>query len=281
MAKLVRRTKSLIGLFRATRRKFAAEAGPMIAAAVSFYSLLTLLPLLLLAVAALGYVLQSSDKAYSYVMTFFNSIVPTSTFVGEVLQGLVRARGVIGWVGILSLLWSGSQFFVTLQTALDGIWGAEKRTGYIRTRVKALVMVAVFGLLLVTSVAGSSAIDFVNRSSLGRYTAVSELLIVLAHVVSVVSAIGMFLTAYKLVPDTDVRWLPAISGAVFAGITWVIAKELYRLYLSHFANFSNLYGSLGSIIILILWIYYSSVIMIFGAELACVVERGTGEQPGR
>jgi membrane protein len=89
----------------------------------------------------------------------------------------------------------------------------------------------------------------------------------------------MFLVVYRWEPDTSVRWRSAIYGAVFAGVAWTIAKELYRLYLEPLANFSKLYGSLGSVIILILWIYYSSMIMVLGAELAYVNEHGPSEEP--
>jgi membrane protein len=156
MAGLRQWVSGRIDEFKGAFKKFGAEDGALIAAAISFYGLLTLLPILLLGVAVLGFVVGSSDKAFDTVVSFFNSFMPTSTFVVETLRGLVRARGTIGWIGIVSLLWTGSQFFVTVQTSMDGIWEVGAKPGYIKTRVKGIVMLIVFGVFLMISVASSS-----------------------------------------------------------------------------------------------------------------------------
>lgn len=263
-------------------RKFGAENGALTAAAISFYVMLSLLPLLLLGVAVLGYVVGSSKSAFDTVVGFFNTFMPTSTFVVDTLADLVRIRGVIGWVGILSLLWTSSQIFVTLESALDGIWEVGKKPGFIHMRLKAMALVLLVGVFLVLSV-GSTALTGVLRTA-GNSTSgevhgvVSGLLDVVAIIISIASSIAMFTVVYKLTPDTKVNWRSALVGGAFAGIVWGIAKELYRLYLLHVADFSKIYGSLGSVIILILWIYYSSMILVFGAELAYVHEHGSEEK---
>lgn len=268
---------------KGTAKKFGAEDASLIAAAISFYVFLTLLPLLLLAIAVLGYVVGSSDKAYDAVVGFFNSFVPTSTFVTDALRGLVQARGVIGWIGIISLLWTGSQLFVTLQIALDNIWGVVEKPGLVKSRIKAIIMVLVFGVFLLLTLGSSSFVTFLHSAtgSVGGWAsgAIGVLLSIAAIVISLVFAIAMFFVIYKFVPDKLVKWQSALVGALFAGITWTIAKELYRLYVTYFADFNKLYGSIGGIILLIIWIYYSSVILLYGAELAYVDEYGAVEQP--
>lgn len=274
-----------IDLFKGTAKKFGAEDGSLIAAAVSFYALLSLLPLLLLAVAVFGYIIGSSDKAFNAVVGFFNTFMPTSTFVVDTLRGLVAARGVIGWVGILALLWTGSQFFVTLQTAFDDIWEVGKKPGFIHSRIKAILIVIVSGVFLILSMASSSIISLLqNPHALGApflSNIVAGVLSVVAFAIGLAFAIALFAVVYRYVPDRAVSWRSALVGATFSGVAWVIAKELYRLYLTHFADFGKLYGSLGSVIILILWIYYSSIIMVFGAELAYVHEHGDREEPNQ
>jgi membrane protein len=206
MAGLRQWVSGRIDEFKGAFKKFGAEDGALIAAAISFYGLLTLLPILLLGVAVLGFVVGSSDKAFDTVVSFFNSFMPTSTFVVETLRGLVRARGTIGWIGIVSLLWTGSQFFVTVQTSMDGIWEVGAKPGYIKTRVKGIVMLIVFGVFLMISVASSSLTSLLQHwQATGGFAsdAVADLLSALAFVISLLFSIAMFLVVYRWEPDTS------------------------------------------------------------------------------
>jgi membrane protein len=269
MTKLKKWFWGMIGLFKATFKKFGDENGSLTAAAISFYALLSLLPLLLLAVAVLGYVIGSSQRSFNAVAEFFNSFMPSHSFVTDVLQGLVKSRGTIGWVGIGALLWTGSQLFVTLGTAMDGIWKVREKPGFIKSRVRAILLVFLFGILVALSIGSTTAINLLRRPGLSDV--VSVIMSIVTVIVAIMFAILMFGVVYKLAPDVEVHWGSAFIGAVFAGVLWEIAKQLYQIYLTH-TNFSTLYGSLGSAVILILWIYYSSVILVLGAELAYMHE---------
>jgi membrane protein len=195
--------------------------------------------------------------------------MPSQTFVTDVLRGLVDARGAIGWIGIGALLWTGSQLFVTLGMAMDEIWQVREKLGFVKNRIRAILLVLLFGVLVALSIGSTVVIDLLRGLGLGGALsgAISTVLGIIAVIISVAFAILMFSVVYKLTPNTHVRWRSALFGGIFAGILWVIARELYRVYLSY-ANFATLYGSLGSVVILILWIYYSSVILVLGAELA-------------
>lgn len=260
-------------------KKFSAENASLTAAAISFYAVLSLLPLLLLAVAVLGYVVGSSEQAFNTVVDFFSRFMPTSTVVSDALRGLVDARGLVGLIGILGLLWTGSAFFATLQVALNDIWEVSNPSGFIKMRVKAILLIVIIGLFLVLSIASSSVMSYLGQVDVGFATgAMSFLLGMLAFLLGLVFACAMFLVVYKYAHDSDVLWRSAIIGAVFAGVVWTIAKELYRLYVTNIADFGATYGSLGGIILLVMWIYYSSMIMLFGAEIAYVDEHGPREE---
>lgn len=265
--------KNAYNTLKGAMKKFGAENGSLIAAAISFYAVLSLLPLLMLAVSVAGYVLGSSERAFATVSQVAGQFIPSSSFVNDTLQGLVRERGTIGIIGLLALLWTGSQLFVTLQAALDDIWEVGQKPGFIKGKLKAVILVIVFGVLMLLSIASSSAAGFANQWFASGPAAV--LVRIAGYILGLVFAVLMFLIAYKYVPSRTVEWRPALAGAVFAGIAWTIARELYALYLG-FADFNRLYGSLGSVVILIVWIYYSSVIVVMGGELAYVSEHGDG-----
>jgi membrane protein len=283
MSKIKQWFSNTLNLLKGTAKKFSAEDGSLIAAAISFYSLLSLLPLLLLAVSALGYVMGGNEKAYGKVIEYFNNFMPNSTFITNVLRDLVRARGVVGLVGLVALLWTGSQLFTTLQTALNDVWEVVDKPGFIKARVKSILVVILFGVLLILSIASSSLVGVIkNQDAVGLgfiSSGLSKLLGSTAVIAGLIFAVAMFFVVYKILPNTNVHWKPALYGAIFTGIVWVIVKELYRLYLENFADYNKLYGSLGSVIILVIWIYYSSMIMVFGAELAYVKQHGPEDKP--
>ncbi len=281
MVGIAERSKNLSGFLKGTIKRFGAKNGSMIAAAISFYGILSVFPLLLLGVAVLAFVIGASDRAFDAVIRFFNSFMPTSTFVIDTLRGLVNSRGAIGIMGIVGLLWTGSQLFVTMQNALNNVWEVVSESGYIKTRIKAILMVIVFGLFLLLSMGSSAAVSWLQSGlSDGALSGVTSVLLsILAIVLGLVFAVAMFVVLYEYLPDSDVHWRSAVIGALFAGIAWTIAKELYRIYVTYYADFNKLYGSLGGVVLLILWIYYSSVILILGAELAYANQHGPKETP--
>lgn len=261
-------------VIKGTARKFGAENGTLIAAAISFYAVLSVLPLLLLAVSVLGYVVGSSDQAFSTVSNAMKQFAPSSGSITDVLKGLVQQRGAIGLLGLVALLWTGSQYFMTLQTAMDDVYEVTEKPGFIKGRLKAIGLVIGFGILFALSMASGSAVRFVQGGLGGSW-----LIGLLGGLVGLVFSILMFTLVYKFAPDAPVSWKSALLGGLFAAIVWTIAKELYVLYLTYIAHFNKLYGSLGGIIILIIWIYYSSMILVFGAEMAYVNDHGPQDQP--
>jgi len=271
--------QNVYNTIRGTMRKFRAENGSLTAAAISFYATLSLLPLLLLAVSVIGYLLGSSERAFSTVTNLARQFIPSTGLIDATLDGLVQARGTIGIIGLVALLWTGSQLFVTLQLAMNDIRRVERKLGFIMSKLKAILLEMVFGVCMALSVGSTSLVAFAHHLAPQLASGPLGLLLgIVAFLLGLAFAILMFLIVYKCVPSEKVAWRSALAGAVFAGIAWTIAKELYALYLNY-ADFSKLYGSLGSVVILILWIYYSSVILVMGGELAYVSEHGARDEP--
>lgn len=271
--------RNAYNIIKGTVKKFGTENGSLIAAAISFYATLSLLPLLLLAVSVVGYLLGSSERAFSTVTNLAGQFIPSTEFIDATLHGLIQARGTIGIIGLVALLWTGSQLFVTLQLAMNDIWEVERKPGFIVSKLKAILLELVFGVCMALSI-GSTSLVALAHSLVPQLASgpLGLLLRIVAFVLGLAFAILMFLIVYKYAPSEKVAWRSALAGAVFAGAAWTIAKELYALYLEY-ADFSKLYGSLGSVVILILWIYYSSVILVMGGELAYVSEHETRNEP--
>lgn len=251
---------------------FSAENGNLKAAALSFYGFTTVLPLLLLAVTILAFVVGSSQRAFTTVSGFFSTLAPTSSaMIRSVLGGIVRARGTIALFSILALVWTSSQIFVVMQQLFNAIWEVKRKPGFIHREVKAIALLIGLGALFVLSVAATSVVSYLSSSALlGRTLSGAGAVasVVGSLLVASIFDVALFTLIYRFVPDTRTSWRAALFGGIIGGIAWEVTKQAYRVYLQHFNHYDALYGSLGGVIILVLWIYYSSMILVFGAELA-------------
>lgn len=258
---------------RGLYREFNKDHGPLVSAAMSFYALLSTVPLLIVAVAALAYILPSQEEAYKavfdYVGGFFPGMKPNP------LEAIVRGRGPATALGLLALLWAGSQFFVSLENAVNIAWNVEDRRGFVRKRLVALEMVLVAGLLLVINLGVTTLIGVVrglrNVPGIDSLLQASWFWTDAAFLFTLVTTVAMFVMIYKFLPNCKVKWRDALWGAIAAGALWEIAKQAFSWYVPKlFAKYNSIYGPLAGIVILMVWIYYSSMVTIIGAEIAAL-----------
>jgi len=279
---VVERLKRALAFLKEVHREFSEDRGLLFAAAISFFGLISLIPLLLLAVAVLGYITGSYDAAREQVVSVVRNFIPVGTEALEQnLEAVSRQSGLLGGLGLLGLLWVGSQVFVILQQVMNVALGAKARVGFLRARATALAVVIVVGVLFALSVGITSLLtairDFdVRIWSLGTddLEVVWDFLGVLMPFVISILAFGL---AYRFLPSKRIGTTGPIIGGITAGLLFEVAKHAFRWYVTDIANFSRIYGSLGGVVILVLWIYYVSVIAVLGAEVASVQARREGK----
>jgi len=279
---VVERLKRALAFLKEVHREFSEDRGLLFAAAISFFGLISLIPLLLLAVAVLGYITGSYDAAREQIVSVARDFIPVGTEALEQnLEAVSRQSGLLGGLGLLGLLWVGSQVFVILQQVMNVALGAKARVGFLRARATALAVVIVVGALFALSVGITSLLtairDFdVRIWSLGTddLEVVWDFLGVLMPFVISILAFGL---AYRFLPSKRIGTTGPIIGGITAGLLFEVAKHAFRWYVTDIANFSRIYGSLGGVVILVLWIYYVSVIAVLGAEVASVQARREGK----
>lgn len=270
-------TDEAVPLGRETWKEFSEDNGMLIAASVAFYTLLSLFPLLLAAIGILGIVLGSPERAESIIVDATREYAAgpqARAMIREVVEGGSAATG----IGLILLLWSGSTIIVILQRAMDVAWDVENQPGFIKQRAMALVFLIIIGLLVALSVGASALATYVlsvGSPVLPDWPWISQLL---SYAVTLAISILAFTLIYRLLPHTDVPWKPALIGGAVAGVLWEIAKQIFAFYVANFAEFSTVYGSIGGVILLLLWLNYSAVILLLGAELASVLH---GRQSGQ
>jgi len=251
------------------------------AAALAFYALLSLAPLLIIAVAVAGFVLGRETATGEMLDRIAGWI---GHDVAAVVQSMIErsrdpAAGVIaGVAGLLGLLIGSTTAFAELQETLDHIWGVPSRqTGGIRNMLRkrflAFVLVGCAGLLLFGSVVISAVIAAIGNFWGEWFGYQAYLLEALNFVLSVGIGTTLFALIYKVLPSIDIAWRDVWVGALFTSLLFTLGKSLIGLYLGRSAIASG-FGAAGSLVLLLLWIYYSAQIFLFGAEFTkCYAHR--------
>ncbi len=246
------------------------------AAAVSYYTLLTSVPLILAAIAGLGYALGSSDSAFRGIVGAVARVAPgTERTLEEVLQTVIRQKGGVGAIALVSFLWTGSAVFGVLERAMDTAWHVERRRGLVRSKLHGtmLVLLSGMGLLASTFLAyvvtlharGLAALGIINPAwvhGLWRHVTLGTQFVLSACAFTLLLAV---------VPNIRVPARRAIQGGVLTAVLWETSKYLFALYVTRLAPYRGTYGPIGGVVVLVVWMYYSASIVLFGAEVTALL----------
>ena len=241
-------------------------------AAIAFYAVTSLAPVLLIVIAIAGLVF-GREAAQDAISGQFSGLMGGQA--ADVLQSVIasastKSSGIIATIsGIAMLIVAASGVFAEMQAALNTIWKSRGRetalSRLIRARVTSLGLVAALGFLLVVSLvisAGLTALsNYLNRMPVG-----TSILFGLNFVVSWLLFALLFAAIYKMLPDRMLQWRDVIVGALMTSLLFNIGKTVIGWYIGSSAIASS-YGAAGELIILLLWVYYSAQIFLFGAEL--------------
>ena len=241
-------------------------------AAIAFYVVTSLAPVLLIVVAIAGIVFGEDAVRGSLVKELGGLFGQQG---GELIQTMLarssdKASGATAsLVGVIAVLITASGVFDEMQTGLNKVWDVEARDlpwlSMIRARAASLGLVAALGFLLMVSLAASALLSALS-SYLGEKSASLLLLALLNTVVSLGLFTTLFAAIYKVLPDRDLGWRDVAIGALVTAILFVVGKSLIGWYLGTTAA-SSAYGAAGTLLLVLLWSYYSAQLFLFGAEL--------------
>jgi membrane protein len=241
------------------------------AGSIAYYSFLSLFPLLLGAISILGLFLPS-ELIQSQLLDFFEQNLPGSAdFVRDNIDGIIRVRGQLGIISIVGLVWSGSVIFGAIGRVVNNAWGIKRyRPFYIR-KPRDLMLALSTSILFFLSI-GFSALSEVNLPFVQAMPGL------LNRIFAFLLIFIAFLLIYKFAPNTKTAWKCVLPGAILASVMFEAVRSLFVVYLSYFANYELIYGSIGSIIALLVWIYLSAYIFIIGAEFSSEYQYMLAEQ---
>jgi membrane protein len=186
---------------------------------------------------------------------------------------ITQTRKIVGILGIAGLLWTSTWVFSSLRTALNVIFQVEEGRGIVKGKAIDLLMIFLAGIALFMSMTLTSAITFLQSYRLPAAVDMAPFVQwILKYLIPFLFTFWMFFLIYEIIPNRKVKIGPAFKAALFSSLLWEIAKQLFGAYVRHLGRFSVIYGSLGTITILFLWIYYSSAILLLGGEIAVLLE---------
>jgi len=253
-------------------------------AAIAFYAVTAIAPVLFVATAIVGLVL--GPKAASAAVHYQLQKMMSAQSADLVQDAIVHARGIHhsiqgSVVGLIALIVTTSGVFTEMEDALNVIWKAPRHESYLfqllRGRVLSLALVVLLGLLFMVSLVVAAGIGMLGRFL--NYDMLNSAFVssVVNPGLSFVLISLLFALIYKLMPNIDLYWRDVILGAMGTALLFLAGQALISLYVSRFLV-ANIYGAAGGVIVLLVWGYYSAQIFLLGAEFTKVFAHHYGSQ---
>ncbi len=265
--------------------QFYQDGCPTLAAAISFYALLSLIPVLFLVIALAGYVIGSSQDTYKAVLDWVREFIPhLSDDFTRNLAWVVQNRGRLSWLGLGSLTIAASLVFQATEFALDRVFAVGRRRSFLRSRMLSVAVVVGMGLVLLFSFYVGVLFHALradpNLAPLGH-----DLVVPLArglriqYFASVALVVGVFTLALRVFPHAPVHWREALVGGCIGAALWEVGRRIFLWYLANLAQFYVVYGSLGALVAVMVWIYMSAFIFLYAAECVVALQRAERRAP--
>ncbi|WP_437713806.1 YihY/virulence factor BrkB family protein [Sorangium sp. So ce448] len=245
-----------------------------VAASLAFFGVLAIFPFLLFAVALAGLVIDPAESAQ--LMGELYQVAPpaVATILGERLQALTGGQSpALLTVGALGAVWAASGGVTALMDALNSAYGVEDSRSYLKRRGIAL-LVTIGGAVLLTVASAIAVATPALAAHLGPF---ATPVLWLRMPVSALIVMAVLATLYYLLPDVEQKFKFITPGSVVAVVIWVIASLGFSFYVSRFGSYEVSYGALGGVIILLLWMWISSLAVLLGAEINAIIEHRSPE----
>lgn len=273
-------------VIKCTVKEFIDDNPMGYSSSIAFYTIFSLPAILIITVSIASSAYEDQavrQNLLAQIQMLFGS--DSASTVNKILsnEGGLGSSVVERIIGIGTLIFSATTVFISLQNGLNAIWRIKPKPekGFIKfiiNRLLSLAMVISIGFLLLVSLVMDAAIAVFNNFISGW---LSEVTYYLIYTVNIAFSIGIitlvFALIFKVLPDAKVQWRDVWVGAFVTTILFMIGKFLIGFYLGN-SSLSNAYGAAGSLVLLLIWVYYSSVILLFGAEFTFVYSREIGHR---
>lgn len=260
-----------LGIVRYAVERFSALRGVEGSASIAFFTIFGLPPLLIVLVSVASYYLEIPD-IQEQIIQVIREIVPIPPdLIIEFLEGVLSQRSAVSIIGLIGLAWAGSGVLMSLTANINRAWPTAKIRNVVERRLVAFLMIGTFILFIAASSILSTIVTFFSQFDIPMLN-VSAQVGEITDFIFFALRFTLFLALYFFVPKTKVKKRAALWAAVFASIAWEITAYGFNWYFqSGLANYNFLYGSLGTLVALMFWIYLNCLILVFGAYFSAAI----------
>ena len=252
------------------------------ASSIAYYALLSLFPFFLLVFSILGSVTADEADRAAVLQFVFRYFPRQFDFVNAQLDGLRQASLELGIAGSILMVWASMGFFSAIGTAVNYAWGVEKQPSYLKHKLVAFLMMTTASLLLLAALGLLSASSVVGASWFSDVLSRTPGLLVLRSFALQWAPTVLFITVLGLifyyVPNANVRFRDVWVGAVLTGLLWRAALKGFSWYMRDLSRLS-VHGSIAAVVAFLLWVYISSVILLYGVEFTAAYSRLRRHRP--
>lgn len=274
-------------LLKETFKEWNEDKASRLAAALAYYTMFSLAPLLVIVIAIAGFFFDQTAVQDQLAQQIQSLVGAEGAAFAQTVLEKASAPGendslIASIISVVLLLVGATGVFGQLQESLNVVWNVEAKPnnaakGFVRKRLLSFAMLLTIGFLLMVSLVLSTALAALSAYLNGLLPGVELLWQLLNIVLSIAVITIMFALLYKYVPDVTIDWSDVWIGSFITALLFTIGKFLLGLYLGN-SGFSSTYGAAGSVIIILAWVYYSAQILFFGAEFTQVYARRYGSR---
>lgn len=272
-------------LLQNTFKEWQQDKASRIAAALAYYTVFSISPLLVIAIAIAG-AFFGQDTAQEQITEQLTGLVgedgiqPILLALNNISQP--KIRGLASLISIAVLMLGASGIFAQLQDALNTVWKVEPQPGqgilpFLRKRLSSFVMVLAIGFLLILSLVLSTAVTTISKYRIDFLPGSQILWENLDFIVSLGLMTFLFGLMFKYVPDVKIAWKDVFVGSLITALLFIFGKFLLGMYISQ-GSLGSAYGAAGSLIVFLAWVYYSAQIILLGAEFTQVYSQMYGSK---
>jgi len=240
-----------------------------LAAQVTYYLLLSFLPFLVILLSMLSY----SDLKSNDVLVYLSQVMPKSTFdliYKTVIDVFDKTSGNLLSLSIVGLIWTGSSGFRAIIIGLNKAYDEKETRPFWKTLSISILFMVGLALVIITAVALVVFGHMLGGLFVDRFHYSSKFLIqwdIIRYLVTLCGMIFIFASLYHFTPCRKMTWREVMVGAIFSTLGWLVSSLGFAYYVNNFNNYSTVYGGIGAVIVLMLWLYITSIIILLGGEI--------------
>jgi membrane protein len=267
------KVKQIGKLFYLALKDLIKDNGHYWAAAIAYFTLMSFFPMLLAGVSIASYFVEE-EWAVDQIVEIIGDFLPEGEeMIADTMGQVAETRNLTSIISILLLLWAGSRVFAVFVRALNQTYDIVDSYGFWRKRLAELVMTLTLGTFIVLAFASDYFLGRVLRQASILGSDENRIIAFLIDLVPVVLLFISFFLIYRFVPRRDVDNRAALAGAGVALVIFLIARPLFLGYINDLADYTLVYGSMAIVVILLFWVWISSMIILYGGEFTAEVQK--------